>query len=217
MRCTGLKRIALSGIKPTGELHIGNYLGMIKPAFELAQTYQALYFIADYHALTTVKDAKILNHMVYDVAATLVALGLDTDKIIFFRQADIPEIFELTWIGKPVDADINAGLYNYPVLMTADILLYGSHAVPVGQDQKQHVEIARDIASSLNCHYGEIFTLPQPLIQADVMSIPGIDGRKMSKNNGNTIIYILICCRLMIILMSFCARVPKKPGPLQYR
>jgi len=208
-----LKKIALSGIKPTGALHIGNYLGMIKPALDLATDYQALYFIADYHALTTVRDRRKLKQLVYEVAASLLALGLDTEKIIFFRQADIPEIFELTWIlscftakgllnrahaykaavdanqaaGRQPDADINAGLYNYPVLMAADILLYGSHFVPVGQDQRQHVEIARDIADTLNHNYGRIFTLPEPLIQDEVMTIPGIDGRKMSKNYNNTI------------------------------
>jgi tryptophanyl-tRNA synthetase len=208
-----LKKIALSGIKPTGALHIGNYLGMIKPALDLATDYQALYFIADYHALTTVRDRKSMNRLVYGVAASLLALGLDTEKIVFFRQADVPEIFELTWIlacftakgllnrahaykaavdanqeaGKQPDADINAGLYNYPVLMAADILLYGSHFVPVGQDQRQHVEIARDIADALNHNYGRIFTLPEPLIQEEVMTIPGIDGRKMSKNYSNTL------------------------------
>jgi tryptophanyl-tRNA synthetase len=208
-----LKKIALSGLKPTGELHIGNYLGMIKPALDLADEYQALYFIADYHALTTVRDRKTLNQLVYDVAASILALGLDAEKIVFFRQADVPEIFELTWIlacftskgllnrahayksaveanqaaGKLPDADINAGLYNYPVLMAADILLYGSNFVPVGQDQRQHVEIARDIAEAVNHNYGSIFTLPEPLIQKEVMTIPGIDGRKMSKNYNNTI------------------------------
>lgn len=208
-----MKKIALSGIKPTGELHIGNYLGMIKPALDLADEYQALYFIADYHALTTVHDPKTLNQLVYEVAAALPALELDTRKIVFFRQADVPEIFELTWIlacftakgllnrahaykaavdanqaaGRQPDADINAGLYNYPVLMAADILLYGSHFVPVGQDQRQHVEIARDIAETLNHSCGSIFTLPEPLIQEEVMTVPGLDGRKMSKNYHNTI------------------------------
>ena len=203
----------MSGIKPTGELHIGNYLGMIMPALDLAKEYRALYFIADYHALTSVRNRGTLNHLVYDVAASLLALGLDTEKIIFFRQADIPEIFELTWIlscftakgllnrahaykavvdankaaGKLPDSDINAGLYNYPILMAADILLYGSHVVPVGQDQKQHVEIARDIATAINSNYGNIFNLPEPLIQKEVMTIRGIDGRKMSKNHNNTI------------------------------
>ena len=208
-----MKQIALSGIKPTGTLHIGNYLGMIKPALDLIEKYQTLYFVADYHALTTLKDKDRLNLYVYDVAATLLALGLDTEKVIFFRQSDIPEIFELTWIlncftpkgllnrahaykaavddnlsaGRQPDADVNAGLYNYPVLMAADILLYGSHFVPVGQDQRQHVEIARDIAITLNNTCGEILTVPEPLIQELVMTIPGIDGRKMSKNYHNTI------------------------------
>ena len=213
MRGARVKQIALSGIKPTGTLHIGNYLGMIKPAFDLIENYQTLYFVADYHALTTLKDKDTLNQYVYDVAATLLALGLDPQKVVFFRQSDIPEIFEFTWIlncftakgllnrahaykaavddnlrfGKQPDAEINAGLYNYPVLMAADILLYGSHFVPVGQDQKQHVEIARDIAVALNSVCGEILTVPEPLIQEMVMTIPGIDGRKMSKNYDNTI------------------------------
>jgi tryptophanyl-tRNA synthetase len=208
-----VKKIALSGIKPTGTLHIGNYLGMIKPAFDLIGNYLTLYFVADYHALTTLKDKGTLNRNVYDVAATLLALGLDPQKVIFFRQSDIPEVFEFTWIlncftakgllnrahayktaietnlndGKQPDAGVNAGLFNYPVLMAADILLYGSHFVPVGRDQEQHVEIARDIAAALNNAYGEVLTVPQVLIQEKVMTIPGVDGRKMSKNYSNTI------------------------------
>ena len=208
-----MKKIALSGIKPTGELHIGNYLGMIKPALDLADDYQALYFIADYHALTTVRDRKKFKQLIYDVVASLLALGLDTEKVIFFRQSDIPEVFELAWIlscftskgllnrghaykatvdanlaaGKQPDADINAGLYNYPVLMAADILLYGSHFVPVGQDQRQHVEITRDVADAINHKYGRVFVLPEPLIQANVQTVAGTDGRKMSKNYNNTI------------------------------
>jgi tryptophanyl-tRNA synthetase len=208
-----VKQIALSGIKPTGTLHIGNYLGMIKPAFDLIENFQTLYFVADYHALTTLKDKDILNQSVYEVAATLLALGLDPRKVIFFRQSDIPQIFEFTWIlncftakgllnrahaykavvednlnaGKQPDADVNAGLYDYPVLMAADILLYGSRFVPVGQDQRQHVEIARDVAVAVNSTCGEVLTVPEPLIQEMVMTIPGIDGRKMSKNYNNTI------------------------------
>jgi tryptophanyl-tRNA synthetase len=208
-----VKQIALSGIKPTGTLHIGNYLGMIKPALDLVQNYQTLYFIADYHALTTLRKRETLNQYVYDVAAALLALGLDPQKVTFFRQSDIPQIFELTWVlscfaskgllirahaykavvetnlssGKQPDADVNAGVFNYPVLMAADILLYGSHVVPVGQDQKQHVEIARDIAVAINNTYGKILTVPKPLIQESVMTIPGLDGRKMSKYCGNTI------------------------------
>ena len=208
-----MKQIALSGIKPTGTLHIGNYLGMIKPALDLIEKFQTLYFVADYHALTTLKDKDNLNQYVYDVAATLLALGLDPEKVIFFRQSDIPEIFEFTWIlncftakgllnrahaykavvdaniqgEKQPDAEVNAGLYDYPVLMAADILLYGSHFVPVGQDQRQHVEIARDIALAVNNTCGEVMTVPEALIQETVMTIPGIDGRKMSKNYHNTI------------------------------
>jgi tryptophanyl-tRNA synthetase len=208
-----MKQIALSGIKPTGTLHIGNYLGMIKPAFDLAENFQTLYFVADYHALTTLKDKDTLNQYVYDVAAALLALGLNPNKVVFFRQSDIPQIFEFTWIlncftakgllnrahaykaavetnlndGKQPEADVNAGLYNYPVLMAADILLYGSHFVPVGQDQRQHVEIARDIAVAVNSVCGEVLTVPEPLIQKTVMTLPGIDGRKMSKNYHNTI------------------------------
>ena len=208
-----MKKIALTGIKPTGTPHIGNYLGMIKPALELVDDYQALYFIADYHALITVRDRNELRRQVYEVAATWLALGLNHRKIIFFRQSDIPEIFELAWIlscftakgllnrahaykaamaanvekGRSPDTDINSGLFNYPVLMAADILLFGSRIVPVGGDQKQHVEIARDIAAMVNQTYGHVFSLPDPLIRSDVMTIPGIDGRKMSKAHGNTI------------------------------
>ena len=208
-----MKQIALSGIKPTGRLHIGNYLGMIKPAFDLIDNYQTLYFVADYHALTTLKDRDRFNQNVYEVAATLLALGLDPQKVIFFRQSDIPQIFEFTWIlncftakgllnrahaykavvdeninaGKQPDADVNAGLFNYPVLMAADILLYGSHVVPVGQDQRQHVEIARDVAVAINSTCGKVLTVPEALIQERVMTVPGIDGRKMSKNYNNTI------------------------------
>jgi tryptophanyl-tRNA synthetase len=208
-----LKEIALTGIKPTGTPHIGNYLGMIKPALELVDNYQALYFIADYHALTTVKDRKALNLLIYDIAAAWLALGLNPDKVFFFRQSEIPEVFEFNWIlacftskgllnrahaykaaveantnsGKPPDAEINAGLFNYPVLMAADILVYGSHVVPVGLDQKQHVEIAQDIAGAVNNTCGRVLTIPQPLIRETVMIIPGLDGRKMSKNYHNTI------------------------------
>lgn len=206
-------KIALTGIKPSGTPHIGNYLGMIRPALELAKQYQALYFIADYHALTTVKDGPTLKRLTYDVAATWLALGLDPDKVIFYRQSDIPEVMEFTWIlacftskgllnrahaykdavdeniaaGLSPDEGINAGLYSYPVLMAADILLFGSHYVPVGQDQKQHIEIARDIAMSVNNNYGEILTLPEAVIREEVMTIPGIDGRKMSKSYDNVI------------------------------
>jgi tryptophanyl-tRNA synthetase len=206
-------KIALTGIKPTGTPHIGNYLGMIKPALELVRRYRALYFIADYHALTTERKPEKLKLQIYEVAATWLALGLEPEKVVFFRQSDVPEVFELTWIlacltskgllnrahaykaavdenirqGKSEDDNINAGLFNYPVLMAADILLFGTHVVPVGQDQKQHIEIVRDVASGFNSHYGKVFTIPEALIRKDVMSVPGVDGRKMSKTYGNTI------------------------------
>ncbi len=208
------EKISLTGIKPSGTPHIGNYLGMIRPALALAKEYRAYYFIADYHALTTLKDGKELRRLSYDLTATFLALGMNPDDVVFFRQSDVPEIFELTWIlscftpkgllnrahaykaavdanlaaGHDPDAGINAGLFNYPVLMAADILLYGSHVVPVGQDQKQHIEITRDIASAMNHTYGEeIFVLPEGLIQPEVAVIPGIDGRKMSKSYDNVI------------------------------
>lgn len=206
-------KIALTGIKPSGTPHIGNYLGMIRPALELAEKYQALYFIADYHALTTVKDGKELKELTYQVAATWLALGLDPDKVVFYRQSDIPEVMELTWIlacftpkgllnrahaykaaveenlaaGESPDEGINAGLFFYPVLMAADILLFGTHYVPVGLDQKQHIEIARDIAQAFNSNYGNILTIPEAVIREDVMTITGIDGRKMSKSYDNVI------------------------------
>jgi tryptophanyl-tRNA synthetase len=207
------KPISLSGIKPSGTPHIGNYLGMIKPALELVKNYQAIYFIADYHALTTVRDGKEMRRLSYDVAATLLALGLDPQEVLFFRQSDVPELFELTWIlacytpkgllnrahaykaavddnlaaGRDPDAGINSGLFTYPVLMAADILLYGSHVVPVGQDQKQHVEITRDIAMAFNNNFGEVLVVPEVLIQPEVATVIGLDGRKMSKSYDNII------------------------------
>lgn len=207
------RKISLSGIKPTGTLHLGNYLGAIKPGLELAKTYRALYFIADYHGLTTVRDGKEFERMTYDIAAVWLALGMDPNEVVYFRQSDIPELFELTWIlacftpkgllnrahaykaavdanlraGREEDEGVNIGLYTYPVLMSADILLYGSHIVPVGEDQRQHVEIARDVAQAFNNNYGDIFVLPEPVIQENVAVIPGIDGRKMSKSYDNII------------------------------
>lgn len=208
-----MKQITLTGIKPTGQPHIGNYLGMIKPALELAETYQALYFIADYHALTTVKDKKELIHLTHQATATWLALGLNPDKVIFYRQSDIPEVFELSWAlacfttkgllnrahaykaiiddniaeGREADKNINAGLFTYPVLMAADILLFGTHIVPVGLDQQQHLEITRDIALTFNRNYGDVLTVPEAVIRKEVMTIPGIDGRKMSKSYNNVI------------------------------
>jgi tryptophanyl-tRNA synthetase len=208
-----MKPIALTGIKPTGRPHIGNYLGMYRPALSLMKDYLGLYFVADYHALTSMTDPSRLRELVYEVAASWLALGLNPKKAIFFRQSDILEIPEFTWIlacstskgllnrahaykaavdenldlGRDPDEGINAGLFYYPVLMAADILLYGSDVVPVGLDQKQHIEITRDIAEAFNRTYGNVLKVPEGLIQESVMKVPGIDGQKMSKSYNNTI------------------------------
>ncbi len=208
-----MKQIALTGLKPSGLPHLGNYLGMLKPSLELTETYQALYFIPDYHALTTVRDRKQLATLTYQAAATWLALGLNPDEEIIYRQSDIPEVFELAWIlscvtpkgllnrshayksivddnvaaGREEDKNINIGLFTYPVLMAADILLFGTHVVPVGYDQQQHLEITRDIALTFNSNYGDVLTVPEAIIRKEVMTIPGIDGRKMSKSYNNVI------------------------------
>jgi tryptophanyl-tRNA synthetase len=209
-----MKKIALTGIKPTGILHIGNYFGAIKPALELAKEYDARYFIADYHALNSLKDPKELSANIRQVAAGWLAAGLNPEEVIFYRQSSIPETFELTTIlmaftakglmnrahaykaavqdnlEKKNDGDsgINMGLYTYPVLMAADILLFDSHVVPVGKDQVQHVEMAQDIAQAINFNYkAELLRLPEASIQEHVAVVPGLDGRKMSKSYGNTI------------------------------
>jgi tryptophanyl-tRNA synthetase len=213
------KRV-LTGIKPTGTPHIGNLLGAIRPALQLAdQGLEAMYFIADHHALTTVHPpdhkAEDLRQLTYEVAATWLACGLDPERVLFYRQSDIPEIFELTWIFScftskgwmnkahaykalvadkeakgevDVDAGINMGIYSYPVLMAADIIAFDIDLVPVGKDQQQHVEIARDIAQRINHAYGkELLRLPRAKIDDNVATVPGIDGRKMSKSYGNQI------------------------------
>lgn len=206
----------LTGIKPTGTPHVGNLLGAIRPALRLAdEGLEAMYFIADYHALTTVNDAKELRQLTLEVAATWLACGLDPERTIFYRQSDIPEIFELTWIfdcftskgwmnkahaykaivaaaeekgEQDADAGINMGIYSYPVLMAADIIAFDIDLVPVGKDQKQHVEIARDIAQRINHVYGkDVLRVPQPKIDESTATVPGIDGRKMSKSYGNQI------------------------------
>ncbi|MDR1901961.1 MAG: tryptophan--tRNA ligase [Treponema sp.] len=209
-----MKKISLTGIKPTGSLHIGNYFGAIKPALELTKDYDARYFIADYHALNTIKDPKELAANIRGVAAGWLAAGLDPGKVIFYRQSSIPETFELTtqlmaFTSKGLmnrahaykaavqenteknedpDAGINMGLFTYPVLMAADIILFDSDVVPVGRDQVQHIEMAQDIAQAVNFNYKcEVFKAPQALVQEDVAVVPGLDGRKMSKSYGNTI------------------------------
>lgn len=199
-------RTALTGLQPSGQLHLGNYLGSIQPALGLQRDYQAYYFIADYHALTTMKDPAALRAATLEIAATFVALGLDLEKHCLFRQSEVVEVAELAWIlacqvgtgmldrGHAVKAardggrEPNAGTLFYPLLMAADILLYDANIVPVGKDQQQHVEIARDIAIKVNHAYGEgTLVVPEVSIQAAVGVVPGVDGRKMSKSYGNQI------------------------------
>ncbi len=210
-----MKKIVLTGIKPTGYAHLGNYFGAIKSAIELSRTqeFNCFYFIADYHALTTLKTKEEMDEYTYNIACTWLACGLDPNKVVFYKQSDIPEVFELNWILSNVtpkglmnrahaykamvekneeeqnekDFGVNMGLYNYPILMAADILLFQTGLVPVGLDQKQHIEIARDIANSFNNKYGKTFVLPDGLIQEDVCTLVGLDGRKMSKSYGNQI------------------------------
>jgi tryptophanyl-tRNA synthetase len=195
----------LSGIQPSGKLHIGNYFGMMRPALDLAQQGEAFYFIADYHALTTITDPGELRANVLDVALDFLACGLDPAKTVFYRQSDLAQVTELTWILSNVTPvpmlenahsykdkiaqglKPNAGLFTYPVLMAADILIVQGERVPVGKDQKQHVEMARDIAGAFNRQYGEVFVIPEPDIRPEVAVLPGTDGRKMSKSYNNTI------------------------------
>lgn len=195
----------LSGIQPSGKLHIGNYFGMMKPAIELQEQGEAFLFIADYHALTTVHDAAALRSMVRDVALDFLAAGLDPSRTAFYRQSDVPEVQELAWLLSIITPmgllerchsykDKTAkgfaashGLFAYPVLMAADILSVQSTVVPVGRDQKQHVEVTRDIAVKFNNQFGEVFTIPEPSIRDSVAVVPGIDGQKMSKSYGNTL------------------------------
>src|SRR5476651_1207891 len=200
-----MKKIILTGIQPSGTLHLGNYFGAMQPAIEMQDQYQAVYFIADYHALTSVMKADELRRYTFAVAAGFLACGLDPQRTILFRQSDVPQVHELAWLLSVVTpmgllerahsykdkiaqgAETNHGLFAYPVLVAADILLYNSDFVPVGKDQKQHLEIARDIAQKFNDRFGPIFKLPEPVIREATAIVPGIDGRKMSKSYGNTI------------------------------
>jgi len=206
-------KIILTGIKPTGMPHIGNYLGVYRSLIELSQNHKTVAFIADLHALNTIHDPKIIKQHTYEAAAFILAMGLNTENAILFRQSDVDAIYKLNTFlmnvtpkglmnrahsykamleknaasGDDPDNGVNMGLYTYPILMSADILLYNSDIVPVGSDQKQHVEFARDIAEYFNKTYGNMFQLPEPQIGKDIGLIPGLDGRKMSKSYDNTI------------------------------
>ncbi|MFZ4681640.1 MAG: tryptophan--tRNA ligase [Terrimicrobiaceae bacterium] len=195
----------LSGIQPSGTLHLGNYFGMMKPAIELQDRGEAFYFIADLHALTTVQDAGALSENIRDVAVDFLACGLDPRKACFFRQSHVPAVTELAWILSTLTPmgllerchsykDKMAkgfapshGLFAYPVLMAADILIYDSDLVPVGKDQKQHIEVTRDLVIKFNDTYGTTLKLPEPSIQEHTAVVPGLDGEKMSKSYGNTV------------------------------
>ena len=197
----------LTGIQSTGTPHLGNILGAILPAIRLAQdpANESFLFIADMHSLTQIKDGATLRNNTYATAATWLAFGLDPAKTVFYRQSDVPEVSELTWYllcqypyqrltlahsfkdkADRLD-DVNGGLFTYPILMAADILLYDAEIVPVGKDQKQHIEMARDVANRFNLTYGDTFVLPEEQIQPDTMLIPGTDGEKMSKSRNNYI------------------------------
>ncbi len=195
----------LSGIQPSGILHLGNYFGMMRPSLELASKNEAYFFIANYHALTSHPDAEDLKEFTFHAALDFLACGLNPEKTVLFRQSDVPEHIELAWLLSQVTPmgllerchsykdktakgiAANHGLFAYPVLMAADILIYQADAVPVGKDQKQHLEVTRDIAVKFNEMYGETFRVPEPLIQDEAAVIPGLDGQKMSKSYHNTI------------------------------
>lgn len=205
----------LTGITTSGTPHLGNYVGSIRPSVQasLADDVQSFYFLADYHALIKIGDPARVQRSTLEIAASWLAAGVDPERVTFYRQSDIPEIPELTWLltcvtgkgllnrahaykasvdknlaaGHDPDTDVTAGLFMYPVLMAADILMFNAHKVPVGRDQIQHIEMARDIAQSFNYRYGEHFVLPEAAIEASVATLPGLDGRKMSKSYDNTI------------------------------
>jgi len=200
------KKILLSGVKPTGRVHIGNYFGAMKQFVELQNEYESYVFIADYHAITTVQNKEDLSKGIIDVALDYLAIGLDPKKVVLFKQSDVPQVHELNWIfncittmpylmrahaykdAEAKNKEINVGIFDYPLLMAADILLQDADVVPVGQDQKQHVEYARDTAQKFNNTFNsDIFKLPEPLILENVETVPGTDGRKMSKSYGNVI------------------------------
>jgi len=223
----------LSGIQPSGALHLGNYFGMMRPAIELQAQGECYYFIADYHSMTSLTDAAERRKNTRDVALDFLACGLDPQKSVFFRQSDLPEVTELTWlIGSLTPMGLlerahsykdklakgiapNFGIFAYPVLMAADILIYDSNLVPVGRDQKQHVEMTRDIGIKFNQTYGETFVIPEPAIREEVATVPGIDGQKMSKSYGNAIDIFgdekVIRKQVMSIVMD--SRTPQEPKP----
>ncbi len=221
-------KTAVTGIKPTGMPHIGNLLGAIRPALELTREYRTFYFIADYHALNSIRDRAEMERNCYEVAAAWLACGLDPEHSFLYRQSQVPETFELSTMlmcftakglmnrahaykamlqaneeaGRDPDDGVNMGLFTYPVLMAADILLFDADVVPVGKDQAQHIEMTQDIAQALNYVYGkQLLKVPQPLIREETQTVTGLDGRKMSKSYGNTIPLFLPENQLRKLLM----------------
>jgi tryptophanyl-tRNA synthetase len=199
------KKILLSGIQPSGRIHIGNYFGAMKQFVDLQDKYESYIFIADYHAMTTVQNKKELMQGIIDVALDYLAVGLDPKKVTLFKQSDVPQVAELTWIfncittipylmrahaykdAEAKNKEINVGVFDYPILMASDILMQDADLVPVGQDQKQHVEYARDTAQRFNRIFGNTFKIPESFILKNVETVPGTDGKKMSKSSGNVI------------------------------
>ena len=239
-----MKKVVISGIKPTGIAHIGNYFGALKPAVEMAQNseYDCYYFIADYHALNYIKNSEELKNNTKDLVCTLLAIGMDAKNIVLYKQSDIEEVTELTWLlsnvtpkgllnrahaykakveestnnGDDPDSLVNMGLYNYPLLMAADILMLNTSFVPVGADQKQHVEMARDIAGYFNKTYSNTFVVPKEIINKDLGTIMGTDGRKMSKSYNNVIPLFAPEEKLKKLIMSIKtdSSLPTEPKPL---
>jgi tryptophanyl-tRNA synthetase len=223
----------LSGIQPSGALHLGNYFGMMKPAIELQDEGEAFYFIANYHSMTSLFDAAERRRNTLEVALDFLACGLDPKRSVFFRQSDVPEVTELAWLLTTVTPmgllerstsykdkiargiSPNHGLFAYPVLMAADILIYDSNIVPVGRDQKQHVEITRDIAIKFNEAYGQTFVIPEPRIREETASVPGTDGQKMSKSYNNTVEIFgeEKATRKKIMSLVMDSRTPAEPKP----
>ena len=223
----------LTGITPSGTLHIGNYFGAMRPAIDAQAGGDCYYFIADYHSMTTITDAAERRGMTRGIAVDWLACGLDPAKSVFWRQSDVPEVCELTWLlGSVTPMGLlerahsykdktakgispNFGLFAYPVLMAADILLYDTNAVPVGQDQRQHLEMTRDIAIKFNQTYGETFVVPEAVIRREVAVVPGFDGQKMSKSYGNTLEIFgdekVLRKKVMSIVMD--SRTPAEPKP----
>ena len=223
----------LTGITPSGTLHIGNYFGAMRPAIEAQAGGDCYYFIADYHSMTTITDAAERRDMTRGIAVDWLACGLDPEKSVFWRQSDVPEVCELTWLlGSVTPMGLlerahsykdktakgispNFGLFAYPVLMAADILLYDTNAVPVGQDQRQHLEMTRDIVIKFNQTYGQTFVVPEAVIRREVAVVPGFDGQKMSKSYGNTLEIFgdekALRKKVMSIVMD--SRTPAEPKP----